>query len=105
MFSVSLSFSGQKAVVITPTISLMQDQVCNLRQKGIKSTYLGPAQLDKEAESNVLDPNSDISVIFVTPEWIAKLDKLIKVQALVSAGKVLLTAIDETPLVSEWADF
>ena len=98
-------FQDKKAVVITPTISLMQDQVCNLRQKGIKSTYLGSAQLDKEAESNALDPNSDIRVIFVTPEWIAKSDKLIKVQALASAGKLSLIAIDEAHLVSEWADF
>ena len=77
----------------------MQDQVCNLRQKGIKSTYLGSAQLDKEAESNALDPNSDISVIFVTPEWIVKSDKLIKVQALASAGKLSLIAIDKVHLV------
>ena len=75
MLSVSTGFFRTKnVVVITPTISLMQDQVCNLRQKGIKSTYLGPAQLDKEAESNVLDPNSDISVIVVMSEWIAKSD-------------------------------
>ena len=66
---------------------------------------MGSAQLDKEAESNALDPNSDVRVIFVTPEWIAKSDKLIKVQALASAGKLSLIAIDEAHLVSEWADF
>ena len=98
-------FQDKKAVVISPTISLMQDQVYNLQQKGIKSTYLGSAQLDKEAESNALDPSSDIRIIFVTPEWISKSDKMIKVQALASADKLSLLAIDEAHLVSEWADF
>lgn len=98
-------FQDKKAIVITPMISLMQDQVYNLQQRGIKSTYLGSAQLEKEAESNALDPSSDISVIFVTPEWIAKSDKVMKVQALAAANKLSLLAIDEAHLVSEWADF
>ena len=50
----------------------MQDQVHGLQQKGIKSTFLGSAQPDKQAESKALDPNSDVYIIFVTPEWIAK---------------------------------
>ena len=40
----------KKAIIVTPTISLMQDQVKNLEQKGINAIYLGSAQLDKAAE-------------------------------------------------------
>ena len=61
-------FQEKKAFVITPTISLMQDQVHGLLQKGISSTFLGSAQLDKQAEHHTLDPDSDIRIIFITPE-------------------------------------
>ena len=38
-------FENKKAIVLTPTISLMQDQVANLDEKEIKAVYLGSAQL------------------------------------------------------------
>ena len=47
-------FQEKKAFVITPTISLMQDQVHGLLQKGISSTFLGSAQPDKQAEHHAL---------------------------------------------------
>ena len=98
-------FQEKKAFVITPTISLMQDQVHSLLQKGISSTYLGSAQPDRQAESHALDPQSDIRIVFVTPEWIAKPENVSKVQSLADAGKLSLLAIDEAHLVSEWSDF
>ena len=49
-FQFPLVFQEKKAFVITPTISLMQDQVHGLLQKGISSTFLGSAQPDKQAE-------------------------------------------------------
>ena len=98
-------FQEKKALVITPTISLMQDQVHSLLRKGISSTYLGSAQPDRQAESHALDPQSDIRIVFVTPEWIAKPENVSKVQSLADAGKLSLLAIDEAHLVSEWSDF
>lgn len=41
----------------------MQDQVQNLQNKGIGSTYLGSAQLDKQAEQKALEPDSEINLI------------------------------------------
>lgn len=38
-------YQQKKAIIVSPTISLMQDQVTNLTSKGIKATYLGSAQL------------------------------------------------------------
>ena len=105
MLPVSTSFSRKESFVITPTISLMQDQVHSLLQKGISSTYLGSAQPDRQAESHALDPQSDIRIVFVTPEWIAKPENVSKVQSLADAGKLSLLAIDEAHLVSEWSDF
>ena len=61
-------YKEQKAIVITPTISLMQDQVQKLITMGIHATYLGSAQFDKRVESASLEPNSKYRLIFVTPE-------------------------------------
>ena len=44
-FVLSVS-SGLVTLVITPTISLMQDQTNELQKLGIPATYLGSAQLD-----------------------------------------------------------
>lgn len=98
-------FQNKKSVIITPTISLMQDQAFSLQLKSIGSVFLGSAQMDKEAESKALDPKSDIHVIYVTPEWIVKHDKQTKVQKLARDGVLSLIAIDEAHLASDWSDF
>ena len=55
-------------------------QVTNLKTKNINAVYLGSAQLDKKAESDAFLPHSDYSVMFVTPEWIAKEENYAKIQ-------------------------
>ena len=71
----------KKAIVVTPTISLMQDQVKNIVQKGIQAVYLGSAQLDKTAEDRAFADDS-ISLVYVTPEWIAKDSNKLKIHQL-----------------------
>ena len=95
----------KKAIIITPTISLMQDQVEKMNELGIPSIYLGSAQFDIHAETRALDPASSETLIFVTPEWMAKACNQQKVLALSKARKLALIAIDEAHLVSEWANF
>ena len=98
-------YKEQKTIVVTPTISLMQDQVQKLMSMGIYATYLGSAQFDKQVESVSLAPNSKYRIIFVTPEWIARAINVSKLHALVQANQLLLIAIDEAHLYSEWSDF
>ena len=94
-------YKEQKAIVrVTPTISLMQDQVQKLMTMGIYATYLGSAQFDKQVESVSLEPNSKYRLIFVTPEWIARATNVSKLRALVQANQLLLIAIDEAHLYS-----
>ena len=69
-------YLNKKAIIVTPTISLMQDQVYKLNSIGIPSVYLGSAQLDKQVESRALKPDSNEHLIFVTPEWVTKSSKL-----------------------------
>ena len=80
-------YANKKAIVISPTISLMHDQVTNLSEKNIKSTFLGSAQLDKTVEDRVLSADSKDSIIFITPEWISKPEKREKIKSLCDKGK------------------
>ena len=83
----------------------MQDQVVNLKAKNINAVYLGSAQLDKKAEYDAFLPDSEYSIIFVTPEWIAKEENHAKLQQLVEAEKLGLIAIDEVHLFHLWQEF
>ena len=98
-------YQQKKAIVVSPTISLMQDQVTNLKVKNINAVYLGSAQLDKKVESDAFLPNSEYSIIFVTPEWIAKEESCAKIQQLVQAESLSLIAIDEAHLFHLWQEF
>ena len=98
-------YKEQKAIIVTPTISLMQDQVHKLMTMGIYATYLGSAQFDKQVELVSLEPNSKYKLIFVTPEWIAKATNVSKLRVLVQANQLVLIAIDEAHLYCEWSDF
>lgn len=98
-------YENKKGIVITPTISLMQDQVQKLNGIGIPSVYLGSAQFDKNMEKHALEPDSKHALIFVTPEWVTKPCNLLKMQSLAQSGHLSLIAIDEAHLCTEWADF
>ena len=87
------------SIVITPTIiSLMQDHVKNCEAHGVKAVYLGSAQLDLQLEERILSGESDVNIVLVTPEWIAKADKRAKLQRLVDENRVCLIALDEAHL-------
>ena len=98
-------YQGKKVIVVSPTISLMQDQVTNLKLKNVNAVFLGSAQLDKKAEVNAFLPHGEINVIFVTPEWIAVEKNHSKVQQLVEADELSLIAIDEAHLFHQWQEF
>ena len=87
-------YTKKLTLVITPTISLMQDQT---HEKGISTVYLGSAQMDIHAEDRVFAPESDVSVPFISPEWLfGGNDKnLVKVQRLCKDGRLCLVAIDK----------
>ena len=98
-------YLNKKAIIVTPTISLMQDQVHKLNGIGIPSVLLGSAQLDKQVEDRALQPDSKEQIVFVTPEWITKSTNQIKVHSLIRSDKLALIAIDEAHLFTEWNDF
>jgi len=89
------------AIVVSPLISLMQDQVHKLN--GLEdqeiATFLGSAQQDADAERRAV--NGAYRLIYVTPEKLLMspnfLNDIAKLQ-----DKISLFAIDEAHCVSEW---
>ena len=96
---------GKTAIVISPTISLMVDQVNKLTSKGIHATMLGSAQklhVNKQVE------NGEYQIVYTTPEsFMNKLKKEPKemFMRMSSEEKLSLIAIDEAHLVASWKSF
>ena len=82
----------------------MQDQTHELTQMGV---YLGSAQFDAHAEDRVFSPESDVSLLFISPEWLfgGNETNLAKFQKLCTDGRLCLIAIDEAHLIYDWQDF
>jgi superfamily II DNA helicase RecQ len=56
-------YNGKTAIIISPTISLMSDQVTKLNNKGIPATLLGSAQ-----KEDVMTKLHQFRLVFTTPE-------------------------------------
>lgn len=86
-------------LVISPLISLMQDQVMNLEEYGIPAVFLNSSQnFDevREAKSKIL--NGDVKIIYLSPEGILSP----KMMSFFDNVNVSLVAIDEAHCVSQW---
>lgn len=92
-------YSGRLAVVVSPLISLMEDQVMALNVKGIKAVYLGSAQSDM---ATVLDDvmRGVYRLVYVTPEYITRNQRVLT--EIESKVGISLVAIDEAHCVSQW---
>ena len=95
----------KSAVVITPIVSLMSDQTCSLKVKGIKATFLGTAQCDKNITAKIL--SEEYEVIFVTPESFFENDGSPRYifKQLLWKQQIGLIAVDEAHLVCSWSSF
>mmetsp|Transcript_8488 Transcript_8488/g.18994 ORF Transcript_8488/g.18994 Transcript_8488/m.18994 type:complete len:1008 (-) Transcript_8488:186-3209(-) len=94
-------YLNQVAVVISPLISLMEDQVAKLngRSGADIATFLGSSQSDHTAEERVL--NGEYRLVYVTPEKLTGfVDKLASMHQ--NRSRICLIAVDESHCVSEW---
>ena len=90
------------AVVVSPLIALMEDQVLALQARGVRAVLLGTAQSDPTAQARAM--RGEFSLIYVTPEKLSQggldLDRMRR-----TCGLSLL-AVDEAHCVCEWgSDF
>jgi ATP-dependent DNA helicase RecQ len=87
------------AVVVSPLIALMQDQVAALRQLGVRAAFLNSSQDAREAaqtESAFL--KGDLDLLYVAPERLLA-PRMLEVLA---RARIALFAIDEAHCVSQW---
>ena len=93
------------SVVVTPTISLMEDQVKGLTERGISAAHLGGGQKDSAVLPGL--QSGKYRVLFVTPEkfFMPNAQPYLHFTNLASAGKIGLIAIDEAHLMMSWCSF
>ncbi|XP_013380604.1 Werner syndrome ATP-dependent helicase isoform X3 [Lingula anatina] len=92
-------YTGRVTVVISPLISLMEDQVLGLSVVNIKACFLGSAQ---ENTRKVLQGllNGEYRILYITPEFASTAqDALTDLHNKVGID---LVAIDEAHCVSQW---
>lgn len=89
---------GRPSFVVSPLISLMQDQVAALCAKGIRACYLGSAQSDDAVKADAWA--GKYQLVYLTPELAAASAE--RLSALHTAVGVGLLAVDEAHCISEW---
>jgi ATP-dependent DNA helicase RecQ len=88
-------------LVISPLISLMQDQVGALRRRGIAAAYVN-SQLGAEQRRTVLDAATSgrLKLLYCAPERLASLTR----RLVAAQTSVALFAIDEAHCITEWGN-
>lgn len=95
-------YRASTAVIISPTISLMMDQVTKLNNRGIKATFLGSAQKE------IINQLDQFRLVFTTPESFfdsASKRPHERFLQLARERKLCLVAIDEGHLICSWKSF
>ena len=91
------------AVVISPLIALMQDQVGALHEAGVEAAFLN-STLDADAaravEQRLL--RNEITLLYAAPERVTTPRFLAQLDSLHERGLLSLFAIDEAHCVSQW---
>ena len=87
------------ALVISPLIALMQDQVAALRQLGVRAAFLNSTLDGREAaaaERALRD--GDLDLLYIAPERLV----MPRMLDLLEQSRIALFAIDEAHCVSQW---
>ena len=86
-------------VVVSPLISLMKDQVEQLRAYGVPSLFLNSSLGPQEYQENMeYVKNGEVKLLYLAPETLLTP----RILALLASVKVDLLTIDEAHCISEW---
>ncbi|XP_071935899.1 ATP-dependent DNA helicase Q-like 4A [Coffea arabica] len=93
-------------LVVSPLVSLIQDQIMHLLQANIPAAYLSASMEWSEQQEILRELNSDYckyKLLYVTPEKVAKSDVLLRqLDGLNGRGLLARIVIDEAHCVSQW---
>ena len=91
------------AVVVSPLIALMHDQVGALEEAGVHAAFLNSSQSAEESQRVEREMMAGrLVLVYVAPERIATPRMLAQLDALHARGLLSLFAIDEAHCVSQW---
>ena len=92
-------------LVLSPLIALIEDQVIQLKQKGLKADSLNSktsAADRKRIMADLRSKSPTIKLLYVTPELVATKGFREFLDSLHKFGKIARVAVDEAHCVSEW---
>ena len=91
------------AVVVSPLIALMHDQVGALEEAGVHASFLNSSQTLEEAQKIEREMMSGrLVLLYVAPERLGTPRMLAQLDSLNERGLLSLFAIDEAHCVSQW---
>eukprot|EP01043_Picozoa_sp_COSAG02_P008478 COSAG02_NODE_272_length_26345_cov_761.363179_5_plen_1026_part_00 len=89
------------AIIVSPLISLMHDQVEKMRAMGVRACFLGSAQTDTTVDDRVAA--GEYELVYLTPEkLISFAERLARLHRRGGTSHIVLVAVDEAHCVSEW---
>jgi ATP-dependent DNA helicase RecQ len=90
---------GGVTLVVTPLVSLMEDQVGRARAAGLRAAHMSAAQATSERRETLARVGAgELDMLFVAPERL----ELSAFRAVLARADVRLLAIDEAHCISEW---
>lgn len=91
----------KSVIVISPLISLMEDQTNTLKKLKIPVCCLNSNNLNKSMDMNDIT-NGNNKIIYITPEYLVNCQSFI--EKINNLGNICCFAIDESHCISSWSD-
>jgi len=95
-------------LVVSPLLSLIQDQVQGLRSLGVRAEGLSSMSAKEEQQAvfkSMDSPDSGLLLLYVTPERVASSKRFLgKLDKLYHAGRLGRIAVDEAHCCSQWGN-
>ncbi|CAB3401228.1 unnamed protein product [Caenorhabditis bovis] len=105
-YQIPAIFTKGLTLVISPLISLIENQISQLTKLGIEAASLNASSSKDEIrriEAAITNKDSNFRLLYVTPEKLSKSKRIMnKIEKSLSVGFLKLIAIDEVHCCSQW---